>query len=65
MTDTLASQNFSNPSSLQETFVSSNDITTLQEQCLPIAPPKSLVEWLVRINQRYLAVDRSDHHDSS
>ena len=43
-----------------------DDITHSQElQILPDRLPKSLVEWLVRINRRYLAVSQKKKKDSS
>ncbi len=44
---------------------SGDDITHLQEQqTLPERLPKSLIEWLARINQRYLALNQEKSNDS-
>ncbi len=60
------SQNFSEKPDPQSKGVSGNDINPIQEQSFPFPnPPKTLVEWLARINRRYLALDRSNHIDTS
>ncbi len=46
--------------------VSGDDITIPQEQQnLPDRLPQSLIEWLARINWRYLALDREKLQDTS
>ena len=46
--------------------VSGNDITPSQEQqVLPDRLPQSLVEWLARINRRYLALKQEKTNDTS
>ncbi len=58
-------QNPSQNLDLQGTGVSGDDITHPQEQLiLPDRLPKSLVEWLARINQRYLALNQEKTNDS-
>ena len=43
-----------------------SDIKHPQEQPdLPERVPQSLIEWLARINQRYLALDQKKSNDSS
>ncbi len=43
-----------------------DDITHPQEQqILPDRLPKSLIEWLARINQRYLALNQEKTNDTS
>ena len=43
-----------------------DDITHPQEQqTLPDKLPKSLIEWLARINQRYLALNQEKTNDTS
>jgi hypothetical protein len=50
----------------QEMSVSGDDITSSQEQpSLPDRLPQSLLEWLARINKRYLALDREKPQDTS
>jgi hypothetical protein len=49
----------------QKDGVSGDDITHLQEQqTLPDRLPKSLVEWLARINQRYMALNQEKTKDT-
>jgi hypothetical protein len=49
----------------QKDGTSGDDITHLQEQqTLPDRLPKSLIEWLARINQRYLALNQEKTNDS-
>jgi hypothetical protein len=55
MADESISQNFSKNPDPQEKPVSGDDITPSQEQQpLPYRLPKSLIEWLARINRPYL-----------
>jgi hypothetical protein len=50
----------------QEKPVSGNDITPSQEQqTLPDKLPQSLIEWLARINRRYLALNQEKANDTS
>ena len=46
--------------------VSGDDITPSQEQQpLPDRLPQSLIEWLARINRRYLALNQEKTNDTS
>jgi len=66
MIQTPLRQNFSNNPDPQEKQVSRDDITYLQEQqTLPFRLPQSLVDWLARINQRYLALNQEKGNDTS
>ena len=66
MADKHASQNFSKNPDPQKDGVSGDDITHPQEQqTLPDKLPKSLIEWLARINQRYLALNQEKTNDTS
>jgi hypothetical protein len=48
----------------QKDGVSGDDITNPQEQqTVPDGLPKSLIEWLARINQRYLALNHEKTDD--
>ena len=59
MADENASQNFSENPDPQEKSVSRDDITPYQEQQkFPERPPKSLVEWLVRVHLRLIALEK-------
>ena len=50
----------------QEKPVSGDDITPSQEQqTLPDRLPQSLIEWLARINRRYLALNQEKTNDTS
>jgi len=43
-----------------------NDITHPQEQqIIPNQPPKSLVDWLVRVHLRLMALDSENARDAS
>lgn len=65
MTDTNSSQNFSQNPDTQEKRVSGDDITPSQEQPrLPETPPKSLVEWLVRVHLRLMALEQEKSEDT-
>ena len=49
----------------QKDGTSGDDITHPQEQQpLPERLPKSLIEWLAHINQRYLALNQEKSNDS-
>lgn len=66
MTDKCVSQSFSENPDPQEKAVSGGDITTSQEQqTLPDRLPQSLIEWLARINRRYLALNQDKTNDTS
>lgn len=66
MADESVSQNFSKNPDPQEKPVSGDDITPSQEQQpLPDKLPQSLIEWLVRINRRYLALNQEKMNDTS
>jgi hypothetical protein len=66
MADEIVSQNFSVNPDPQEKPVSEDDITPSQEQqTLPDRLPQSLIEWLARINRRYLALNQEKTNDTS
>lgn len=66
MVDEKACQNFSENPDPQEKPVSGDDITPSQEQQpLPDRLPQSLIEWLARINRRYLAINQEKTNDTS
>ena len=72
MADESVSQDFSENPDPQEKPVSGDDITHPQEQLnpqlevrLPDRTPQSLIEWLARINRRYLALDQEKTRDTS
>jgi len=66
MADEKLSQNFSENPDPQEKPVSGNDITPSQEQQIVLAsPPKSLVDWLVRVHLRLIALENEKANDSS
>ena len=66
MADKSVSQNPSENPDPQEKRVSGDDITPSQEQqSLPDRLPQSLIEWLARINQRYLALNQEKTNDTS
>ncbi|MDD5371350.1 MAG: hypothetical protein PHQ40_19895 [Anaerolineaceae bacterium] len=49
----------------QKDGTSGDDITHPQEQqTLPDRLPKGLIEWLARINQRYLALNQEKTNDT-
>lgn len=49
----------------QKQVISANGITLQQEQQKsPVQLPKSLIEWLVRINRRHLALESKKGNDS-
>jgi hypothetical protein len=65
MADESGSQNFSKKPDPQEKQVSGDDITPSQEQQVILArPPKSLVEWLVRVHLRLIALEEEGPNDS-
>ena len=60
------SQNFSENHNPQSKGISGDDITPTQEQqTLPERLPQSLIEWLARINRRYLAINQEKTNDTS
>ena len=66
MPDKNISQNFSENPDPQEKRISGDDITPSQEQqTLPDRLPQSLIEWLARINRRYLALNQERTNDTS
>jgi hypothetical protein len=66
MADEHVSQNSSKNLDPQVNQVSGNDITPSQEQqVLPDRLPQSLIEWLARINRRYLALNQEKTNDTS
>jgi hypothetical protein len=72
MADKSVSQNPSENSDPQDKPVSGDDITPSQEQLqpemevrLPDRTPQGLIEWLARINRRYLALDQEKTQDTS
>jgi len=66
MTDESVSQNFSEKSDPQSNRVSGDDINHSQEQqTLPDRLPQSLIEWLARINRRYLALSQEKANNTS
>jgi hypothetical protein len=66
MADEHLSQNFSENPDPQEKPSSGDDITPFQEQQpLPDRLPQSLIEWLARINRRYLALNQEKTNDTS
>jgi hypothetical protein len=66
MADESVSQNITENPDPQEKLVSGDDITPSQEQPrLPDRLPQSLIEWLARINRRYLALNQEKTNDTS
>ena len=66
MTDKNGSQNFSKNGLSEGKSNLSDDITRSQEQQpLPDRLPQSLIEWLARINCRYLALNQEKANDTS
>ena len=66
MADERVSQNCSENPDPQEKSFSGDDITPSQEQPrLPDRLPQSLIEWLARINRRYLALNQEKTNDTS
>jgi hypothetical protein len=66
MADEYVSQSPSKKPDPQEKPVSGDDITPSQEQqTLPDRLPQSLIEWLARINRRYLALNQDKTNDTS
>jgi hypothetical protein len=66
MADEHVSQNFAKNPDPQVNQVSGDDITPSQEQQIVLAsPPKSLVDWLVRVHLRLIALENEKVNDSS
>jgi hypothetical protein len=66
MADESVSQYPSENPDPQVNRVSGDDITPSQEQQIVLAsPPKSLVDWLVRVHLRLLALENEKANDSS
>ncbi len=72
MTDENGSQNFSKNCNSEEIPDPSSDINPSQEQRtqdlaarLPGRTPQSLIEWLARINRRYLAISQEKTNDTN
>ena len=65
MTDTSTSQNLTKNPDAQAKRVFSNDITNSQGQLqLPERPPKSLLDWLVRVHLRLIALEQEERKDT-
>ena len=66
MADESLSQNSSKKPDPQVNQVSGDDITPSQEQQIVLAkPPKSLLDWLVRVHSRLMALENEKANDSS
>lgn len=66
MADESVSQNFSENPDPQEKRLSRDDITPSQEQQIVLAkPPKSLLDWLVRVHLRLMALENEKANDTS
>ncbi len=66
MADESVSQSLPENPDPQVNQVSGDDITPPQEQqALPDRLPQSLIEWLARINRRYLALNQEKTNDTS
>ena len=66
MTDENVSQYSSENPDPQVKRVSEDDITPHQEQQVLLGRlPQSLIEWLARINRRYLALNQEKTNDTS
>jgi hypothetical protein len=66
MLQTSLSHNSSQKPDPQRDGVAGDDITHLREQqTLPDRLPQSLIEWLERINRRYLALNQEKTNDTS
>jgi hypothetical protein len=64
MTDTSVSQNLTKNPDPQSKRVFVNDITNSQGQSrLPERPPKSLLEWLVRVHLRLTALEQEERKE--
>ena len=66
MTNKHSGQNFSKNPDPQLKRVSGDDITpTKEQQTLPDGLPQKLVDWLARINRRYLGLNQGRTNDTS
>ena len=66
MANEPVSQNFPQNPDLQSEGVSGDVITHPQEQpCLPDKPPKSLLDWLVRVHLRLMTIEPEKTEDSN
>ena len=66
MADERVSLNYSENPDPQEKPVSGDDITPPQEQRISLdRPPKSLVDWLVRVQLRLMALEKEKIEDTS
>jgi hypothetical protein len=66
MADKCVSQNPFENHDPQEKRVFGDDITSSQEQQIFLArPPKSLVDWLVRVHLRLMALESEKANDTS
>ena len=66
MTDDHGSQNFRENVFPDGTLRPTSDITPCQEQQIQqVRIPQSLIEWLVRINRRYLELNQEKKIDTS
>lgn len=66
MTKKYLSQNLSQNPDPQSKGVSEEDITPSQEQPrIPERPPKSLLDWLVRVHLRLMALENERNKDTS
>ncbi|PWB50504.1 MAG: hypothetical protein C3F13_16260 [Anaerolineales bacterium] len=66
MADESVSKNIPQNHDPQKDGLLGDDITTFKEQqTLPDKLPQSLIEWLARINQRYLALTQQKTNNTS
>ena len=66
MADKYVRQTFSEKPDPQEKPVSGDGITPYQEQQIVLTrPPKSLLDWLVRVHLRLMALESEKANDSS
>jgi hypothetical protein len=66
MADEHVRQNSSKNPDPQEKPVSVDGITPYQEQQIVLAsPPKSLLDWLVRVHSRLMALESEKANDTS
>jgi hypothetical protein len=66
MADESVSHNFSENPDPQEKPVSEDDITPSQEQeIVLVKPPKSLLDWLVRVHLRLMTLENEKANDTS
>ena len=66
MADESVNQNLSKNPDQQEKPVSGDDITVSQEQQIVLArPPKSLLDWLVRVHLRLMSLENEKVNDTS